>query len=239
MTSAFERFFERLTGRLPIGWLQLVHNKMRFGAALAGVAFADILILMQLGFMGALVDSIKFPYHQMNADLMLSASDMNTLNDGSPLPRQRMYEALAVAGVKSASPLYYGKIDWKQPDGTIRTLDTFGIDPTQSTFKTAEINAELDRLKLPDMALMDRKTRNVAKDVVARIDAGQPMTFEAKGRTLTVAKLFFNRRRHDDRWLSRRLGSDVSQSLPTTRGRGAEPYTPALGAGGEPRRRGH
>jgi putative ABC transport system permease protein len=190
MTLRLEAYFERLTGRLPIGWLQLVHNKMRFGAALAGVAFADILILMQLGFMGALVDSTKFPYLQMNADLMLSASDMNTLADGSPLPRQRMYEALAVPGVVSASPLYFGRIEWKQPDGTIRTLDTFGINPTQAAFKTAEINANLDILKLSDMALLDRKTRNVPKTVFVNIDAGQPMTFEAKGRTLTVAKAF-------------------------------------------------
>ncbi|MEQ1647745.1 MAG: ABC transporter permease DevC [Hyphomicrobiaceae bacterium] len=190
MMRRLEAFFEKLTGRLPIGWLQLVHNKMRFGAALAGVAFADILILMQLGFMGGLVDSIKFPYHQMSADLILSASDMNTLADGGPVPRQRMYEALAVSGVKSASPLYYGKIDWKQPDGTVRTLDTFGIDPARVTFATPEINAQLDVLKLPDMALLDRRTRNVPKAVFQRIDAGQPITFEAKGRTLTVEKLF-------------------------------------------------
>ena len=69
----------RLIGRLPIGWLQLVHNRTRFAAALAGVAFANILIFMQLGFLGALIASIKLPYDQMNADVLISASDMNTL----------------------------------------------------------------------------------------------------------------------------------------------------------------
>jgi putative ABC transport system permease protein len=56
MSRVLEVFFERLMGRLPIGWLQLAHNKLRLAAALAGVAFADILILMQLGFLGALTE---------------------------------------------------------------------------------------------------------------------------------------------------------------------------------------
>lgn len=45
MARLVERLLERLLGRLPIGWLQLAHNRARFAAALAGVAFANILIL--------------------------------------------------------------------------------------------------------------------------------------------------------------------------------------------------
>ncbi len=190
MSGLLEAIFERLTGRLPIGWLQLAHNKMRLAAALAGVAFADILILIQLGFLGALIESTKFPYRQMNADILLSSSDMNTLADSNPLPRQRMYEALAVPGVSAATPLYYGRIDWKQADGTIRTLDTFGLDPTQLAFKTPGINAALDLLKLSDVALIDSRTRNVAKSVFTDIDAGKALSFEARGRTLSVAGTF-------------------------------------------------
>src|SRR3712207_9432272 len=99
----------KLLGRLPIGWLQLVHNKTRLAAAVAGVSFASVLVLMQLGFLGALVGSIRLPYDQMSADILISASDMNTLADASPLPRQRMFEALSVEGVARATPLYYGK----------------------------------------------------------------------------------------------------------------------------------
>ena len=72
---------ERLLGRLPLGWLQLAHNRVRFLAALAGVAFAGILVLMQLGFMGALIASVRLPYEHMNADIVVSAADMNTLED--------------------------------------------------------------------------------------------------------------------------------------------------------------
>jgi len=180
----------RLLGRLPIGWLQLVHNKARLAAALAGVAFASVLVLMQLGFLGALIGTIKLPYDQMSADILVSASDMNTLADGSPLPRQRMFEALSVQGVDSAAPLYYGKVDWKQPDGTIRNLDVFGIDPSAQTFRNPAINAHLSETSLSDVALIDARTRNAPKNLFAGIAAGEPYRFEVKGRTLTVVGTF-------------------------------------------------
>jgi putative ABC transport system permease protein len=180
----------QLLGRMPIGWLQLTHNRARLAAALAGVAFANILVFMQLGFLGALIESIGLSYRQMNADVIVTASDMNTLADGSPLPRQRMFEALAVPGVAGATPVYYGKIDWKQPDGTIRTLDTFGIDPGARAFRTPEIDAARPDLSISDVAILDRKTRNVPADVFARIQAGEPYRLEAKGRTLTVQGTF-------------------------------------------------
>lgn len=181
---------ERLLGRLPIGWLQLVHNHARLAAALAGVAFANILIFMQLGFLGALIESIRLPYAAMNADVLVVASDMNTLSDGSPLPRQRMFEALSTPRVASATPLSYGKIDWKQPDGTIRTLDVFGIDQAARALRIPAIDSERAAIQNPDVAIIDSGTRNVPQDLFASIDRGEPYSFEAKGRTVTVVGTF-------------------------------------------------
>lgn len=183
-------FLTKFLGRLPIGWLQLTHNRTRLAAAIAGVAFANILIFMQLGFLGALIESIKLPYDMMNADIIISASDMNTLSDGSPIPRQRMFEALSVSGVATATPFYLAKLDWKQPDGSIRTLDIFGIDPSAKTFKSEEINSALDIISLSDRALIDRKTRNVSKKIFEDVDTGIPYVFETRGRTLTVVSTF-------------------------------------------------
>lgn len=181
---------ERMLGRLPIGWLQLSHNRGRLAAALAGVSFANILVLMQLGFLGALLGSIGIPYSQFQADLLISASDMNTLADGSPLPRQRMYQALAIPGVKSATPVYLNKLDWKRPDGSVRSLDVFGIDPAVQSFRNDRINARLADLALPDSALIDAKTRNVPKELFEAIGRGERYDFEAKSRTISVVDTF-------------------------------------------------
>jgi len=180
-----------LFGRLPIGWLQLRHNRARFAAALAGVAFANVLVFMQIGFFGALLESIRMPYTEMDADLLISASDTNTLTDGSPVPRQRMYQALGVPGVAQATALLLGKIDWKQPDGTERALNVFGIDPTANVFRSDDINKRQADLMLSDTALIDHKTRNVMPaDLFDRIDSGHPYEFETKGRRITVYGTF-------------------------------------------------
>jgi putative ABC transport system permease protein len=43
-------FIQQFQRRTPLGWLQLSHEKGRLLVALAGIAFADVLMFMQLGF---------------------------------------------------------------------------------------------------------------------------------------------------------------------------------------------
>ncbi len=47
-------FIHQLQRRTPLGWLQLKREKGRLVVALAGIAFADVLMFMQLGFQNAL-----------------------------------------------------------------------------------------------------------------------------------------------------------------------------------------
>ena len=101
---------------MPIGWLQLTHSRGRMIAAIAGVAFANILVFLQLGILGALSGTIKITYEPVSADILVSASDANTLTDGSPLHRRLLWKILAVPGVESAAPLYIGNVDWMLPN---------------------------------------------------------------------------------------------------------------------------
>ena len=43
-----------MKGKIPLAWLQLKREATRLGVALAGIAFADILMFMQLGFRDSL-----------------------------------------------------------------------------------------------------------------------------------------------------------------------------------------
>ena len=47
----------------PLGWLQLRHRPLRLAVASAGISFAVLLILMQLGFRSALFES-AVRYHE-------------------------------------------------------------------------------------------------------------------------------------------------------------------------------
>jgi hypothetical protein len=75
---------QTLFGRLPIGWLQLTQSRARFAAALAGVAFANVLVFVQLGIMNSMATATLKPYGFFQADIMISAGDANALTPALP-----------------------------------------------------------------------------------------------------------------------------------------------------------
>lgn len=176
----------RLFGRLPIGWLQLSHSKTRFAAAVAGVAFAALLVFMQLGILGALNKSTIAPYSFLNADIMISSQDANTLTDGSNVARTRLFQALGVDGVANGAPLYIGNLEFQLANGDTATLQTFGLDSGQSGFVIPAIGAQFDRLTTENTTLIDTATRGVSADVFDGLKAGRPFPFEINGQTLTA-----------------------------------------------------
>lgn len=179
-------FLALFLGRMPIGWLQLVHNKTRLAAAVAGIAFANILVFVQLGIMFALNTTVLLPYTLFTADIIISAADSNTLTDGGNVPRQRSFEALAVPGVASALPLFVGNVDWTRDDGNPTNLQVLAFDPSKGAYLIPEIRNQIANLLLIDTALIDRITRGADKERLSQISPENPLIFETKGRTLTA-----------------------------------------------------
>lgn len=182
---------ERLLGRLPVGWLQLTHRRGRFVAAIAGVAFANLLVFFQLGFLGALGTSVTLPYRAMQADILISGPDARTLTDGANVARQRMLDALAVPGVAAATPLFVGALPLNGVSTTDLNLTVFGVDPsTLARFWTPEVAAGADRIALADVVLIDRLTRFLSPALIDQIEGGHPVPFEAGRHTLALAGTF-------------------------------------------------
>lgn len=180
------RLLSFLFGRLPIGWLQLSHNKGRLLAAVSGVAFANLLVFMQLGIMGALNNSTIAPYAMLKADIILSSQDGNTLTDGGHIPRVRMFQALGVPGVASATPLYIGNLPFTLQDGTSVSLLSFGVDIAKPEFVKPTLAASLIRLATENTALLDEDTRGMPVSVVEDLRADRSFAFETGGKTLTA-----------------------------------------------------
>lgn len=184
------RLLARLFGRLPIGWLQLTHSRGRMAAALAGVAFATLLVFVQLGVWGALTGTVALSYAPFKADIVISASDVNTLTDGSPLPRRLLWQALADPGVAAAAPLHIGRLDWTRADGSVAALSVYGLPVEARDFAGAPLGGRLADLALPDVALIDRLTRGTEAAVMAGIGPDRPLSFEANGRTIRAIGSF-------------------------------------------------
>lgn len=178
------KLLTRLLGRLPVGWLQLTHSKGRMAAALAGVAFANILVFVQLGILGALNGTVGQAYTPFRGDILISADDSNTLTDGSPLARRVLWQALAVPGVAAAAPLYLGQADWARPDGSVATVTVYGLPPEAGRFAGPALPDGIGATALPDRALLDRLTRGVDPAALGAIGPAAPVSFEMNGQTI-------------------------------------------------------
>lgn len=183
------RLLQRLLGRLPIGWLQLTHKPMRFAAALVGVAFANVLIFVQLGIMNSMGAATLRPYEFFAADIMISAADANALSDGGNVARQWLLQAMSDPDVRDGTGLFIANVPWDRGDKDV-SLTTFGVDPAKPDFLAPEIAGDLTLLEVRDAALLDRLARGLGREEAAAIRPQTPLSFETQGRTLTVYATF-------------------------------------------------
>jgi putative ABC transport system permease protein len=180
-----------LRRRTPLGWLQLSHEKGRLAVALAGIAFADVLMFMQLGFQTALYDSNTRLNRALQADVILVSPQARNMQNLFTFSRRRLYQAMAVSGVQSAEPFYANTITWKNPQTRKNaTVQLIGFNPDHDALNLPEVTQQLDQLKLPDTVIFDRGSRGTYQDAIARIDRQETVTTEVERRTITIAGLF-------------------------------------------------
>jgi putative ABC transport system permease protein len=185
------KIIENFTRRTPLGWLQLTQHKSRFAVAIAGVAFADLLMLMQLGFQGALFDSAVVLQSKLTADIFIISPQALNIGAMSTFPRRRLYQSMDVTGVKSALPMYVSLVTWKNPQTRDKkNLIIVGFNPDRPIFNLPEINNQLDKIKQSDTLLFDRQTIGTYNKVVESVTAGKSIATEIERRTVSVNGLF-------------------------------------------------
>jgi putative ABC transport system permease protein len=185
------KWMQQLQRRTPLGWLQLSHEPSRLLVALAGIAFADVLIFMQLGFQAALYDSNTRLNRALMADLVLISPKARNNQNLSTFSRRRLYQAMDVPGVQAGEAVYVNTIVWKNPqtlgDATIQVL---GFDPVRPVFNLLEVNQQLDKLKLPDTVLFDRGSRGQYKKIIPQLEEGKTLKTEIERRTISISGVF-------------------------------------------------
>ncbi|MEO1094774.1 MAG: ABC transporter permease DevC [Cyanobacteria bacterium J06638_28] len=185
------RFLKALQQRTPLGLKQLKHDPMRLLTAIAGITFADLLIFMQLGFADALYTSNTQYPQALQTDLVLISSDAKNFGQLSTFTRRRLYQALDVPGVASADILYLGSAQWRNPQTNEETsMLIIGQNPERPALNLPAVNAQLDAIRLPDTVLFDEGSRGDYQDMIAQVQAGEPVTTEIGLRTVEVGGLF-------------------------------------------------
>ena len=176
---------------IPLAWLLLTKEKLRLLVAVAGVAFAVILIFMQLGFRKALFDSSTRLHESLTGDLFLISPQFDFVAQPKSFSRRRLYQALSFPEVEGVSPLYLGLALWKNPEtGKTRTIFSVGIDPADNAVKLPGVDEQLGLIRKRDVVLYDRAARPEYGHIAAELDAGRTLTAEVNNRMITVGGLF-------------------------------------------------
>lgn len=178
---------------IPLAWLQLIQQKGRLAVAIAGIAFADMLIFVQLGFQDALYDSAVEPHRNLRADLVIINPQLQTLFSVKSFQRDRLYQTLGYDGVKSVASIYIATGQWRNPTTRIdRAILVWGIEPTQPTFTFPEVNQNLAKIQSLNRVLFDRAGRPEYGDIEAEYKQKGAFEVELNSKVVTVEGIFTN-----------------------------------------------
>lgn len=175
-----------------IAWLQISHQRLRLLAAVMGVAFAVLLIFVQLGFRSALYDSSVRWHTALGYDLALISPKTTYIVNPPGFPRNRLYQAAGFPGVASVTPVYIGIATWRNPVDPLQTRNIFvmGFDPADQGFGLAGDDSQVGRLRLRDRVLFDSMSRSEFGPVVDMMRTGGSVRTEVNDRDIEVVGLY-------------------------------------------------
>lgn len=157
-------------GRTPLAWKNLTHDWRRLGVALAGISFAVLLMFTQVGFQNALFDSQVKVIDDLAGDIFIISKAKFTLAAEKRFPITRINQARSCYGVKGAYPVYTEltlSVLRKMERGIGNRgfpIRSIGFNLEDPIFKSPAVNRQLDRLRAPNTALIDRKSKETKFD---------------------------------------------------------------------------
>jgi putative ABC transport system permease protein len=176
---------------IPLAWLQLIRERMRLLVALAGISFAVILMMIQLGFRDALFDSSITMHINLNTDIVLINPQSTALIAMKQFSRRRLYQTLGEPGVESVTPMYVDFAIWRNPENSkTRSLMVIAYPPDANVFNLPGIKASQEQVKKADVVLFDAASRPEFGPIPQWFKAGKTVTTEVSGRKITVGGIF-------------------------------------------------
>ena len=173
-----------------MAWRQLIKEKRRLAAAVAGISFAVILMLVQLGFEQALFKSEALLYDHLNADLILISPKYQNATSTVPFTGRRLDQAMATGDVEWAVPMFVTSVLWKNPvDHAERNIFVIAFRPQAGVFSLPDVNAQIDQLQKPDTVLFDAYSRPEFGPIAELLRKG-PLSVEIAQVTTTVGGIF-------------------------------------------------
>lgn len=99
----------------PLAVHNVLHGGRRSVVAVAGMALAVVMVLLQLGFLRAPALAASVNYDQLDFDLAVLSTEFEQFYYSGEFPRERLEQARSVPGVAAARPLWAGMNLWRCP----------------------------------------------------------------------------------------------------------------------------
>ena len=176
---------------VPVAWLQLTKEPLRLAAAVAGISFAVILMLVQLGFEDALLTSSGIHLSSLNCDLVLVSPEYQYVVGAGHFSERQLFRAFALNEVASVNKIYVAPTPLKNPaHGSDRAILALGLAPVPGVLSIPAVDESIQRLRDPDTALFDEHCRPEFSTLPADFRKGLPAEAEIAGRKIKIVGVF-------------------------------------------------
>jgi putative ABC transport system permease protein len=148
---------------VPLAWRNLVADKRRLLRSICGISFAVLLMMIQIGFRSAFLDSALAIIKQIDGDIFITSSTKFHFDLKEPFSYRQLYAARAVEGVTWVRPIYgeWMASAWKNPKTQkIHNVQVLAFDPLQPVFLFPEVARNLEALRQPNTVMLDRRSRH-------------------------------------------------------------------------------
>ncbi|HIK07098.1 MAG TPA: FtsX-like permease family protein [Trichormus sp. M33_DOE_039] len=158
---------KKIRFQTPLAWSQLSYQKTRLLVAMGGIAFANILIFMQLGFRQLFASGATALPESLKGDLFLVHPDTRFLGS-IEFDRLRLYQAAGIQGVADTIPLYINSgVAWAYTqEYQSYEARVIAFNPNREVFKLTELNSQRLKISVPDSFLFDRFAKQELGTVV-------------------------------------------------------------------------
>lgn len=176
--------------RIPLAWLLLTRQPARLAVALAGIAFAGILMFMQLGFRDGLFDASVTIHRQFDADLVLISPRTMSSIAMAGFPQRRLVQAMADPDVAGITPVHWNLLLWRNPETRLtRSILTLGFEPGDPLFSDPRLREKAQSLTQVGRVLFDEQSRPEFGPVASWFREGRTVETEVGGKRVRVSGL--------------------------------------------------
>ena len=106
----------------------LLHDRTRFAITVAGVAFAVLLVLFQVGLFLGLLDNASATIEHIDADLWVTSRNTPNVDFSHAFPQSRVDRVRSVAGVARADNLIISFLNIDLPNGAQESVQAYGLE---------------------------------------------------------------------------------------------------------------